>query len=399
MSNKIPVPVQFKRQYSKSLDPDVVFNTTQQMNSYLNNAVRYAGQVVSCLQQQGKIFILSNDRTRWLQVSGSGGGVGTIPIASESTLGGIKIGQGINIDVDGKASVDLSDIQLEQYSKKISAPIVSNVSLGAINQADTISTDTDLQQFVRQLLTKVYYPSFVNPSASLTVNLSTNVQAGSRSDINLVATLNRGRINGKVVNNVWQASQFQNHRVGPASNYVIGGTDMGITNTRVINNYQVIDGSNSWQATISYEQGTQPKDSNNNDFQSPASAGTVQATRNINGRRFLFHGVDTTNQNPVTTSQQVRQLPQTILGPSNGSTFTINIPVGARKVTFAYPATLRNVTSVRYVQGMNAQVRNVFNLTNINVAGSNGFNPIQYKVYTFVPAQPFNDVATYNVTI
>jgi hypothetical protein len=61
-------PLQLKRQFADSLDPDMVFNTTLEMNDYLTNGLRYAGQVVSCLEEEGKLFVLNNALDEWLEI-------------------------------------------------------------------------------------------------------------------------------------------------------------------------------------------------------------------------------------------------------------------------------------------------------------------------------------------
>ena len=64
-------PLPFKRQYAGPLDVDMVFDTIAEKNSYLTNARRYSGQVVSCLEEEGKLFVLNNSRDAWVEVSGS----------------------------------------------------------------------------------------------------------------------------------------------------------------------------------------------------------------------------------------------------------------------------------------------------------------------------------------
>lgn len=62
---------QFKRLFDNPLDIDSVFQTVSEMNDYLippSNA--YAGMVVTCLEEEGKIFILNNDLDAWLDITG-----------------------------------------------------------------------------------------------------------------------------------------------------------------------------------------------------------------------------------------------------------------------------------------------------------------------------------------
>ena len=63
---KIQFPLQFERQYSNPIDIDMVFETTSILNSYLTDDKRYAGMIVTCKDQEGKIFVLNNDKDEWL---------------------------------------------------------------------------------------------------------------------------------------------------------------------------------------------------------------------------------------------------------------------------------------------------------------------------------------------
>jgi len=60
-------PLQFKRQYAAPLDVDYVFATTAERNAYLTNARRYAGQIVSDLED-GLVYCLSASRDAWTPI-------------------------------------------------------------------------------------------------------------------------------------------------------------------------------------------------------------------------------------------------------------------------------------------------------------------------------------------
>jgi hypothetical protein len=61
-------PLQFKRQFSGPLDLDLVFSTTLQRNNFLTQERRYAGQIVTDLQD-GKIYQLNAARDKWIDIS------------------------------------------------------------------------------------------------------------------------------------------------------------------------------------------------------------------------------------------------------------------------------------------------------------------------------------------
>lgn len=77
-------PLRIKRQFAGALDPDMTFETDAQLQSYLNSPIRYAGQIATCQAHEGALFILSNDLSAWLPVSGSGGG-GVVNIIAAET--------------------------------------------------------------------------------------------------------------------------------------------------------------------------------------------------------------------------------------------------------------------------------------------------------------------------
>lgn len=63
-------PLQFKRQYSGDLDPDKVFSSTTQLNTYLTSPLRFPGMMVTNLEDEGAIYIMSNDMTKWIKFNG-----------------------------------------------------------------------------------------------------------------------------------------------------------------------------------------------------------------------------------------------------------------------------------------------------------------------------------------
>ena len=84
---------------------------------------------------------------------------------------------------------------------------------------------------------------------------------------------------------------------------------------------------------------------------------------------------------------------------SNGNTFTVNIPVNAQVVLIAYPATLRDVTSIKDVNGLNADITSAFTKSAVNVEGAAGYTAISYKVYRLDFAKPNDAANKYTVTI
>jgi hypothetical protein len=167
----------------------------------------------------------------------------------------------------------------------------------------------------------------------------------------------------------------------------------------VLTNQSLILGANTWSSLVDYGVGIQPVDSTGANYETPLIVGSISYSATVTGYRKAIYGTDSVNSVTYTTSNQVRLLSGGLLNPVNGSTFTINILAGVKMVVFAYPATLRDTISVKYVEGFNAEIVDVFTKTTLNVEGANGYTAVSYKLYTFIPPSPFENTATYNVTI
>jgi len=334
--------------------------------------------------------------------------------ATQVGLGNVDNTSDINkpVSTATQTALNLKADQLTTYTKTevdaaigdvgggdLTADVTSDVNVGSISTADVVTSGTTLQEFVEQLLKQTYFPTFVNPSASLTDNLASSVEAGT-TGINLSAGFNAGAINGALTDNIWDPGLKQANRAGAANSYEFSGTSI-ITTTQggsTLSQPAVVitDGANTFNVSIDYAEGPQPLDSVGSNYLSPLPAGSVVKSLTVNGRRRAFYGTNLSDN----TSAGIRALSNSVLNPGNGSSFTINIPAGAVSVNFSYPNTLRNVTSVLYAEGLNADVKGSFGSpTLVDVEGANGFSAISYKVYSFTPPSPFEASATYTVTI
>ena len=101
----------------------------------------------------------------------------------------------------------------------------------------------------------------------------------------------------------------------------------------------------------------------------------------LNGYRKTFYG--TTDNKDNLTSTVIRSLAKsTSSAAKNGTKLTIDIPLNAMRVVIAYPATLRDITSILDVNGMNAEILSSFTKSILQVEGAEGYSAIDYKIYT-----------------
>ena len=153
-------------------------------------------------------------------------------------------------------------------------------------------------------------------------------------------------------------------------------------------------------ATATYEAGAMPKTNIGNDY--PAGqikAGSKSKTSgNITGYRNSFYGTFA-DKTTALSSDSIRGLTASNKALSNGNTFNITLPIGAQSVVFAYPATLRDVTSVKDVNGLNAEIKGAFTMSVVQVEGANSYTAKDYKVYRTDFAEALGKANTYTVTI
>lgn len=347
-------PMQFERQYKGPLDADLKVDLLTERDALLVSPTKYSGMVV---------YVLETDKLYYLN-------------ATEDAF--VAVGGDV-ADVDGSTL----------------AEHVANTAVGGVVNGQTFPIGTTLDSFIEALIVKTYYPTITEPTSSMSVSLGNSVESGTTGDITLTISFNRGAITGDDDGGIWNPSLKQDDRAGAANDYEFDTVSNGVVNNKTVLGYVVIDGSNSWSGKVSYDEGPQPLDSKGANYGSPLSAGFINVSKAITGKRNTFYGVDV---EPV-DSAAIRTLSNAILGAVEGNTFTINIPSGSDRVVFAYPATMRDVSSVKYVEGMNAEVKTVFTKTTVDVEGANGYTAVTYKVYEYVPAGPFTQTVNYQVTI
>ena len=153
-------------------------------------------------------------------------------------------------------------------------------------------------------------------------------------------------------------------------------------------------------AKANYGEGAVAKDNlgaNSNPVVKIAAGSASKTSGAITGYRNSFYG--TVTEKAEVTSTIIRSLTKSGKALTNGKSFTITIPVGAVRVIFAYPATLRDVTSVKDVNGLNAEIKGAFTKSTLTVAGAGSDAGIEYKVYKTDFAEAVTKANSYTVII
>lgn len=268
---------------------------------------------------------------------------------------------------------------------------IGNITL-VNGQATIAAAGKNLKQVFDTIFVKETNPTVTQPSASISAPNNKAYEVGTNVTPSYTATLKAGTY------------QFGPATGITATSWAVTDTNSGsaTTATGSFTAFTVEDGTNyKITAVATYEDGAIPKTNTGNDY--PAGqikAGSKSATSAaVTGYRCGFYGTATTKDDTI-NSAFIRGLSgKTTAAPAQGNTWTLNVPVGAMRVVFAYPATLRDVNSVLDVNGLNAEIKTAFTKTEIDVEGANGYTAKSYKVFTLDFATANDAANTYKINI
>lgn len=272
------------------------------------------------------------------------------------------------------------------------AHTLNGVNLGALQDGDTIPTDTSFDDLVKMITEKAIPATYTKPTLTIANNggqASGNVEAGTSVTPKLKTT-------------------FTKNDAGDLTAISIkkGSTDVanGITSPLTYEGEAIVVGDETITFSASATYGDAPVKKNNLGADSTENwfAGDTMASSNysITGKRNLFYGTGVGSV-PTLTSNVVRALTNKKLAPTQGYSFNITVDVGQQYIVIAYPANLRDINNVTYVEANDGGMASNFTKTTLDVAdargGENG--KASYKVYTYAMAVPAAATMTFKVTI
>ena len=230
----------------------------------------------------------------------------------------------------------LSTVTL-QIDSKTTDNVVATTTVGAINAGETVPVGTNIQELTELLLNKTFYPTFVNPTFGLTNNAGLR-EVGSVFSITLTFNFNKGQILGKLDNGIWNPTMLQDYRAGIATSYLLNGVS-GSNNSASFNVTTIL-GTNTLNGSVTYAIGAQPKDSKNNNFESPFPAGTspIQST-SFEGIYPYFYYKSTSPITPEIMQSAIANGQATKVLASSTGTITIPFAANGEYIAVAYPAT------------------------------------------------------------
>lgn len=124
---------------------------------------------------------------------------------------------------------------------------------------------------------------------------------------------------------------------------------------------------------------------------------TLEKEINVKFVKRSFYGT-TQDESFVLNSDNIRTLSGSKLGIKKSDKINININSGDVQVIIAYPKEIGDINSIKYIEGMNAEIKDVFTKQIIQVKDL-GTTLTDYNVYVYKPINPYLRNATYVATI
>ena len=274
--------------------------------------------------------------------------------------------------------------------------ITANIGVQTIDSTGSKTLDTagkNIKQVFDLIMAEEKNPTTTQPSVTVTSSQVKAYEVGTKVTPQYTATLNPG-----------------SYSYGPATGITATGwtvsdslSGSATTATGSMPEVTVADNTNyTITATATYGAGAVPVTNLGNPYEAgkiAAGSKTGSTSTKITGYRNTFYGTYNTKDGTV-NSAYIRALSnKSNKALTNGSTFSVQVPVGAMRIMLAYPATLRDVTSIKDRNGLNAESKSSFTKSTVSVEGANGATAIEYKVYTMDRAEANQTLNYFDVTI
>jgi len=288
--------------------------------------------------------------------------------------------------IDGKGETVINTPRTQQ------AHTLNGTNFGALQSGDVIPEGLTFDEIIAMATQKAVPASYTKPTlniGNLGGQASGNVEAGTSITPKLRATFTK--------NDAGDMTAISILKNGTS---VTDGTATPLD----YSGEAIVIGDETISYTASATYGDAPVKKNNLGQESKENwfaGGTVTSSAySISGKRNLFYGTGV-GAVPTVNSAFVRDLNNKKLAPAANTSITINVAVGQQYIAFAYPASLRDVNNVTYVEANDGGMAASFTKTMIDVAdargGENGL--MSYKVYTYAMDVPAAAAMTFKVTI
>lgn len=320
-------------------------------------------------------------------------------IASGITEGVITEGSIlITEDTDEMAIVDANKDVNFIKSRTQQAYTLNGTSIGALADGTTIPAGTSIDELLNMIVAKAIPATYTKPTvaASRTAGQSAgNYEVGTSITTSVKSVFTKNDA-GDIISNTLYKDSDSNQLATSASSTVTAADVQFVVPAGSVNIY-----SKASYNAAPVKLNNLGQESKENWF----DAGTVTSGNvTFTGQRKYFYGAGNGGV-PTITANVVRGLGSSALNPKAGTSFNIPVAVGQQHVIFAYPASLRDVNQVMYVETNDTGMASSFTKETISVGGadstesSTGSYATDYKVYHYAMAAPAAAAMTFKVTI
>ena len=276
---------------------------------------------------------------------------------------------GANIKtINGQSVLGDGNIEIQggSGSGALSADLTVSNPIGKYAANDVIDEGTSFETIFRGMLSKTYYPTLTNPSATLTYSANTLMKVGASITARAATVaLNRGSIS--------PAYGTSGYRSGAATGYklVSTGATANIDESNSTGSFNVpaltrnTKGNIVLTGTASYGAGEQPKDSDGANYNSPLPAGSVSSSKTIEFILPFYWGV---SNNPTISNLTGLTEDLTKKGQKQYTFTTSN-----QYMVIVYDASYGNLTSI--LDPNNFETINAWSKSALTIDGQN------YTVY------------------
>ena len=172
-----------------------------------------------------------------------------------------KLTAGENIEIEADGTINAIGGGADPV---LATDLTASVEVGGVSVGETFEEGDTLESVLREILAPTLFPTFTAPSASMSATGAKLLEKGATLATVFTIVFNRGSITP-----AYGTSGF---RSGVAMGYSLNDGESQSGNTF---NVTVSEAQKTYQGSVAYAAGEQPKDSNGGDYDSPLPAGSV----------------------------------------------------------------------------------------------------------------------------
>lgn len=254
---------------------------------------------------------------------------------------------------------------MEGADDKLDQNLSVTKTVGGINSGTTITQGTSFEEIFRNMLNPVENPTLVGPSATITATGAKLLEKGATLDTVITTTFNRGSITPAYGTSGYRSGAALDYSLNGGSAQASGSFEQTVAETT----------NDSFQVTVNYAQGEQPKNSIGEDYSSPLAAGSV----NSNTITYEFVNAIWSNSSAIGTISK-----DALVSRSAGTkTFVFPAATVANPEVFDVPASW-TITTIKVLNTLSNQWEDCareYTITDTTHDDAGG-NSTAYKRYT-----------------